>query len=188
MKNVVNQLEMSKSKLQLNRAKKQIKEEKLLTNCFKLSSELTSFRKKYGISTRLGLVQTLLKSLESDTKLQDQFIKEIDDIKNRWDKGRQIVIKHNLGNRWNYQDNPVREYSKTFQGIENGLTKLLDLKTRLKVKTDAVPTSAGSLTKKMVLTPEDSKRLMAKLHMIELECYVRGVITDLHYSQIFDKK
>jgi len=29
---------------------------------------------------------------------------------------------------------------------------------------------------------------VAKLHMIELECYVRGVIKDLHYSQIFDKK
>ena len=155
-----------------------------ITNCFKLHTELQDLKSHYGITSRRGKL-LLSPSLKDNQKIQLNFIKDINLIKQRWETGRKIVIENNLGGRWNYKENPVRQYSNTFNQIVNTMENLVKLGSKIDPQLKLnLSTPLQPLTKKSSLTPEDYKRLMAKLSMVELVCYVRGVIKDLHYSQI----
>lgn len=155
-----------------------------ITNCYKLHTELQSLKSHYGITSRRGKF-TLAPSFRNNKNVQLNFDKDIKLIKQRWETGRKIVIENNLGGRWNYKENPVRQYSYTFNNIVNTMERLVKLSSDMNPQLQLdLNLSVKSLTKKSSLTPEDYKRLMAKLSMVELECYVRGVIKDLHYSQI----
>jgi hypothetical protein len=109
-----------------------------------------------------------------------RFCDEINQVQFNWKRGRQYVIDNNLGRRWGAKVNPngVREYCDSFKFYVSKLNLLVEFANSAADK--PVPVVVYENNNNVPVNESVDPRL-AKLALLELECYIDGVISELHY-------
>ena len=163
-----------KTSFTVRQSAKAVAATRAITNTVQLHAELSALCERYGVTFNRPRGEKP-REVRADARYYqaDAFAAAIQDIRQRWTAGRTIVAQYGLGRRWASRRAAGTAYCRAYQFYVDRLTLLEQFAGVATVTETARIAKAAPST-------QDQRR--AQLALMELQCYVDGVITELHYA------